>query len=118
MENIFGSRAIINEMKNNNLQKKLALLQTAIMKRYVIVFSYENMRRVVEPYHVGVLGGEIQLHSFQIAGESTSGNTPQWRNFVLNRMTKLKTQDIHFSVRSSYHPENSHYQDMVFSVFD
>lgn len=86
------------------------VLAKAINHRKLVTFYYENKKRIVEPYHYGMLGEKLQLHCFQVEGDSESGGIPQWRNFQLTLIKKPHIQSkSHFSIRTSYHPENSHY---------
>lgn len=100
------------------LSHKIILLQRAIAANSRVSFNYDNLPRVVEPYHLGILGSDLQLHCYQVSGASHSGGTPEWRNFAVTGMEFLVISPPSFAIRHSYHPENSQYTEIFFSVLD
>lgn len=96
-----------------------ARLYKAIELQKIISFDYEKKRRVVEPYHYGVLGGKEQLHCYQTQGNSNSGHIPQWRNFQLTHIKHLRVDDnAYFDIREDYNPGNANYTTIEKSVDD
>lgn len=86
-----------------------SILKEAIKNKELVVFFYNNKKRIVEPYHYGILNEKEQLHCFQIAGE-TNSVIPQWKNFTLLKIMMPKIdKNTHFSIRRDYNPDNSHY---------
>ncbi|CEK10021.1 WYL domain-containing protein [Legionella hackeliae] len=97
-----------------NVKDKLAL---AISARNPVECSYHKKKRLIEPYHYGILGNEEQLHCFQYAGESESGGIPQWRNLKLDDIHTVRIlDDKQFTIRDTYHPENAHYTKIEKSI--
>ncbi|WED42111.1 hypothetical protein [Legionella cardiaca] len=98
-----------------DIKKKLS---HAITTKRPIECLYHGKKRFIEPYHYGNLGGDEQLHCFQYKGDSDSGGLPQWRNFKLCEMYAIRLLKSRFTVRASYHPENSHYSTIEKSIYN
>ncbi|WP_131782929.1 hypothetical protein [Legionella gresilensis] len=91
----------------------------AIYKRHPIYFTYNNLPRLVEPHHFGILKGKKQLHAFQYQGQSVNGPLPQWRNFKLRLIKDLSiNENQFFNVRHSYNPNNCKFSRIDRSVWD
>ncbi|WP_027468701.1 hypothetical protein [Deefgea rivuli] len=72
------------------------LIEQAIHEKKVIEFNYGGRLRVVEPHVFGVLDGQNQILGYQIGGQSSQGNIPDWRRFDLNKMTGMKLTETFF----------------------
>lgn len=96
--------------------KLYRLLDEAISNKLIISFTYDELFRIVEPHHYGMLNGSEQLHAYQITGETHSGGIPEWRNFILEKIHKLKILDVNFTPRTSYNPSNSNYQIIITKI--
>ena len=66
------------------------LLGTAIENTRMIRFTYHGRDRIVEPHDHGILGGSVQLLSWQVAG-STKCRLPNWL------LTKVRTEHNPFA---------------------
>lgn len=88
-------------------------LNYAIANKKTISFKYNNLDRIVEPHHYGILNNVEQLHCYQTGGKSKSRSIPEWRNFKLEKIKDLAVNDTVFTPRQSYNPSNSHYQNII-----
>lgn len=81
-----------------------AIIREAISKMKRIEFYYDGGRRVVEPHCLGVTtDGNPALRGYQVSGFSVSGTIPDWRMFVLSKMSSLSVLDETFySPRPGY----------------
>jgi len=52
--------------------------------------------RLVEPHVLGEFDGKSQLLAYQIAGETTSGNLPNWRRVDIDRITNVAVLNTRF----------------------
>ncbi|HET9363905.1 MAG TPA: hypothetical protein VFP71_02855, partial [Candidatus Angelobacter sp.] len=59
------------------------VILTAIHKKQLLRFIYNNQPRIVEPQDYGVQKGTVSLFTYQIGGQSSSGRIPEWRKFVV-----------------------------------
>lgn len=67
-----------------------AIIRSAIANRTVLEFRYRGgLPRVAEPHVYGLIGGKAQMLMYQLRGESSSGNLPQWRRFELSQVSDL-----------------------------
>ena len=62
-------------------------LRSAIQRKRLIEFEYQDLHRVVEPHDYGLLNRVEQLLAYQVAGQSRSMKLPDWR---LIRVTEIK----------------------------
>lgn len=100
------------------MKVKTKLLQAMEVRR-VITCIYKKKFRCLEPHHLGILGGSEQLHCYQIAGESSMGYVPCWKNFKLSKIKNITIcPHSPFTVRASYNPTNSHYSKIEKSILD
>lgn len=67
-----------------------AIIQTAILHRRLLEFTYDGFHRVVEPYVFGSYKGRLQLLCYQVRGESASGKLPEWRRMNVNAISDLR----------------------------
>jgi len=81
----------------------------AIHEKRLLRFFYHGKIRIVEPQDYGIQKGAVQLFTYQFAGESSSGQLPDWRKFNVKSMSKLELLDKTFpgsrSVPSQKHQE-------------
>jgi hypothetical protein len=54
------------------------LIRTAIRRRRLLEYRYQNRNRIVEPHDYGIPGGSIKLFTYQLGG-SSSKPLPNWR---------------------------------------
>jgi hypothetical protein len=55
------------------------LIREAIAEHRVLSLSLYDKPRIMEPHIYGIAKGERRLLAYQIAGESRSGDLPDWR---------------------------------------
>ncbi len=72
-------------------------ITSAIENKQLIEFTYHRLLRIAEPHVYGVLNGKRQLLTFQIGGESSSGDLPNWRRVNLDEVSGLTVLDQRFA---------------------
>ena len=72
-------------------------LCSAIKRKRLIEFIYQNLRRVAEPHDYGILNGTEHLLVYQVAGQSRSMKLPDWRLVRITEIKQLKVLDKEFS---------------------
>jgi hypothetical protein len=72
-------------------------LVRAVLEHRTVSFTYGGLRRVVEPYMIGIHeAGESLLVGYQTAGDSTSGEVPGWRTFVTSQVESVEVGEATF----------------------
>jgi predicted DNA-binding transcriptional regulator YafY len=96
----------------------LATLSAAIEQRRVVHFRYEQSLRVVEPYLIGeTRRGNLVLSAFWVDGYSSSGSRPEWRQYVLDKVTALEVLEERFvPPRPGYDPRDRRMRRIVCRV--
>jgi hypothetical protein len=61
----------------------------AIANKRLIQFQYNNLLRIAEPHVYGVTNGVKQILGYQMGGQSSNGNLPDWRRFDLTQIFQL-----------------------------
>lgn len=93
-------------------------IKNAIRNKRLIGFSYHGLHRVAEPHVYGVHDGKVQLLSYQVAGDSSSGGLPNWRRVELEEVTSLTVLEDRFPGRRP-NPSGKHSEfDTVIAVVD
>lgn len=89
----------------------------AISNKQLIQFYYEGGIRVVEPHCYGIhkdTGKEV-LCGFQTEGYSRSGGLPNWRFFIVDKISKLVVKNDHFTKpRPLYNPNGDKRMSTIF----
>ena len=82
------------------------LVRDAIEGRRPLFLVYRaGATRVVQPHALyRTSGGRVFLDAYQVAGESSSGDLPGWREFDLALTTDLETLDDAFEVAPGFDP--------------
>ena len=62
-------------------------IRAAIANRRLLKFMYDGCFRIVEPHDYGILNGVVTLFCYQVEGQSRRGRLPDWRLFVLSKMS-------------------------------
>jgi hypothetical protein len=81
-----------------------ALVRDAIRQRCSLFLVYrEGATRVVQP-HVLYLArdGRVCLDGYQVAGESSSGALPGWREFDLDETSEIEPLDDAFEIAPGF----------------
>jgi predicted DNA-binding transcriptional regulator YafY len=93
------------------------ILKEAIEKRKKVEIIYENSVRIVDPYLVGINQKDhISLRAFQTGGQSTSGNLPSWRLFLIEKIDAIKILDEQFPINSLYNPNDKQMKQILFRI--
>lgn len=71
-------------------------IRRAIAEKKLIECRYSNQTRICEPHIYGRFDGEDQLLTYQVGGESRSGNLPEWRRFKLSRVSEFRVLEQTF----------------------
>jgi len=91
---------------------------TAIHKKQLLRFIYNNQLRVAEPQDYGIQKGTANLFTYQIGGQSSSGRIPEWRKFVVQKISSLELLDQTFAGSRAV-PSQSHQEwDVLFARVD
>lgn len=82
------------------------LVSQAIEARRPLFLVYRaGATRVVQPHALyRTSGGRLFLDAYQVAGESSSGDLPGWREFDLALTTDLEALDDAFEVAPGFDP--------------
>lgn len=81
----------------------------AISHKQIIQFYYEGGTRIVEPHCYGVHKNTEKevLCGFQTEGYSRSGGLPNWRFFIVDKISKLVVKNEYFTEpRPLYNPND------------
>ena len=82
-------------------------LVRAILEHRVASFTYQGLRRTVEPHLIGVHeAGDPLLVAYQTGGVSRSGQIPGWRTFVTTEIEAVDAEGEMFTPRSGFTPES------------
>jgi len=80
----------------------------AIENRLMLRLSYNGGQRLIEPhcYGEGNKGHDL-LRVFQVDGFSVRGGIPDWRLFIVNKVSDLTLTNIEFDgPRDGYNPDD------------
>lgn len=91
-------------------------IKHAIQNHLQLKFTYDGHERTVNPHHLGILGGELQIHAYQVHDGSHSGADRGWKNFHVSQIENLKELTMSFIPEESYHPSNSRYTEIFIQV--
>lgn len=84
------------------------LICDAINERKVIEFDYDEHKRIVQPHAYGIhkdTRNEV-LRAFQIRGYSSSGNVPDWRLYILSKISNIKVLNEIFETPAPKYRKN------------
>ncbi|MGB6462848.1 MAG: hypothetical protein WBF38_01310 [Nitrosotalea sp.] len=83
------------------------LVHTAIENKQLIEFNYDGLHRIAEPHVYGIKDGEREILVYQVAGQSSSGNLPNWRRMKISKISGIIISDQHFAGPRPY-PSGKH----------
>lgn len=89
----------MHEEEERHVSVRDELIRKALADKLVIEFDYGDHRRVVEPHVYGQKDGKDQLLAYQVQGESSSDELPEWRRFDIAKMSNVKLTENHFTGR-------------------
>ncbi len=94
------------------------LILTAIRDKYMLRFTYHGKLRIVEPQDYGIQKDTVNLFTYQVGGQSSSGPIPEWRKFAVREISKLELLDQTFPGSRAV-PEHRHQTwDVLFARVD
>ena len=73
------------------------LIRAAIREKRLVEFRLQALLRVAEPHLYGIYKGVHQLLVYQVAGESKSGDLPNWRRADLQEISGLRLLEERFA---------------------
>lgn len=79
------------------------VISDALESHTLVLIEYKDELRMIEPHHIGVLGGSEQVHAYQLNGREG------WRNFKLEEIQRATTAAKEFNVRESYNFDGGNY---------
>jgi len=89
------------------------LVRRAMAERRRLKLRLYGLVRVVEPIAYGIRKDQRQLLAYQVAGESRSGELPDWRWIRLERATDLELLDEPFGEARPHSEERHHGWDRL-----
>ena len=103
---------LANPMPKHHLSNE-EIIKKAIENQQFVSFTYEGQPRTVAIHHLGILSDELQVHAYQVSNGSNSGHIPGWKNFHVEMIEAWSLLDQTFTPEPTYHPENSHYTQII-----
>lgn len=94
------------------------LLRSAISRRRLIRFWYDDRERISEPHDYGVQNGKVRLLTYQIGGASNTGRLPAWRWIDVEKVPAIEVLDRVFAGRRDAPSGQHHKWDVVFARVD
>ena len=91
------------------------ILISAIDSRRLVNFSYENQPiRRAAPHAIYIsTAGNKNLDALQFDGYGQSGNLPDWRNFLLEKIQNLEILNENFEIALGYKTYSPKYDRSV-----
>lgn len=90
------------------------LIRKAIREKRLVRFRYSGRLRIAEPHDYGIQKGRARLLTYQLAGESSSGQLPDWRWFDMGGLSELVLLDQHFAGGRNVPTGKHHIWDELF----
>lgn len=94
------------------------VLIEAINSKRLVNFSYENQPiRRAAPHAIYIsTAGNKNLDAYQFDGYSQSGNLPDWRNFLLEKIQNLEILNESFEVAQGYKSYSPKYNRSIHKI--
>lgn len=94
------------------------ILISAIDNRKLVNFNYENQPvRRAAPHAIYISTAENKnLDAYQFDGYSQSGNLPDWRNFVLEKIQNLEILNENFEIAPGYKTDSPKYNRCIHKI--
>ena len=94
------------------------VVREAIAARRAIFLVYRGgATRVVQPHALyRAAGGRVLLDAYQVAGESSSGELPGWREFDLAQTSDVEPLDERFAIAPGFDPGAVKYRRGVLAM--
>ena len=73
-----------------------AVIREAINNKKLLEFDHDGFHRIVEPHVYGSKSGKDVILAYQVRGSSSSGNIPNWRRMVLNKISNMRILNEEF----------------------
>jgi predicted DNA-binding transcriptional regulator YafY len=93
----------------------------AVRTHRVVELRYRGRKgtqtRVVHPHAVyRTSSGNLRVECVQVAGATTSGQLPGWREFELMKIADIRLLDAEFQVASDFNPTSLRYRHGTLAV--
>jgi len=88
----------------------------AIRERRLIRFYYDGYERFVQPHAYGIhkdTGNEV-LRAYQVGGDSSSGDIPDWRLYIVNKISNVEVIDEVFENTAPGYKRNDSSMSYIF----
>lgn len=94
------------------------ILIEAIEGKRLVNFNYENQPiRRAAPHAIYIsTAGNKNLDAYQFDGYSQSGNLPDWRNFLLEKIQNLEMLNENFEIAQGYKSYSSKYNRSIHKI--
>lgn len=76
-------------------------LREVIQNKQIIEFTYNGLKRIADPHVLGIKNGLICLLVYQIGGQSSSRNLPNWRLVKIDKIINFVIINDNFSGKRS-----------------
>jgi hypothetical protein len=94
------------------------LILTAVHQKRLLRFSYHDKIRIVEPQDYGIQKGVVNLFTYQVGGESSSGRLPDWRKFAVQSVSKVELLEQTFPGSRAVPSQKHQEWDVLFARVD
>jgi len=91
---------------------------TAIHEKRLLRFLYKDQPRIVEPQDYGMQKNVVNLFTYQIGGESSSGRLPDWRKFAVQGISKVELLEQTFPGSRAVPSQRHQEWDVLFARVD
>ena len=87
----------------------------AIDTRHQVKFMYQGKPRIVEPHDYGIQQDRARLLTYQLAGQSSSGQLPDWRWFDVAKISDFEVLENTFPGNRPAQSGRHHQWDKLFT---
>jgi hypothetical protein len=92
------------------------LLRNAIAEKRRLLLWYDGFLRDVEPHDYGMQKSQVKLFCYQVGGGSRSGKLPEWRMFLVGKITSAELADAPFPGPREVPGEHIEWDELYASV--
>ena len=72
------------------------IIISAIQEKKIIELNYHGLHRIVEPHVYGIFNGRECLFVYQIDGDSTKNDLPNWRRLFVDEIHDIQITQKQF----------------------
>ena len=92
------------------------LLRDAIAEKRRLFLWYDGYLRDAEPHDYGLQKGEVKVFCYQVGGGSRSGKLPEWRMFLVGKITSAELASSTFPGPREVPGEHIEWDELYASV--